>query len=101
LGVAYSSEMYVKEIFKKIDSKQDLSEIPKSQRREKAKSLLWCAEKSETRNDAIKLAYARGGYSMKEIGDYYRLHYSRMSRIIAQQRKAKGKTLCFFVLSGT
>jgi len=90
--VFLGSEAYVKEIFKKIDLKQDLSEIPKSQRREKAKPLLWYAEKSETRNEAIKLAYASGGYSMKEIGDYYHLSYSRVSRIIAQQRKAKGKT---------
>ena len=86
------SEAYVKDIFTKIDLKQDLSEIPKSQRREKAKPLLWYAEKSETRNEAIELAYVSGGYSMKEIGDYYHLHYSRVSRIIAQQRKAKDKT---------
>jgi len=90
--VFLGSEAYVKEIFKKIDLKQDLSEIPKSQRREKAKSLSWYGEESETRNEGIKLAYASGGYSMKDIGDYYHLHYSRISRIIAQQRKVKDNT---------
>ena len=38
---------------------------------------------------AIKKAYESGGYSQKEIGDYFGLHYSRVSRII---KKAKGKT---------
>ncbi|MCF6211049.1 MAG: addiction module toxin RelE, partial [Gammaproteobacteria bacterium] len=39
----------------------------------------------------ITLAYQSGGYSMKEIGSYFRLHYSRVSRIIGK-RRAKGKT---------
>ena len=37
-------------------------------------------------------AYASGGYGMKEMGDHFGLHYSRVSRIIAQMEKAKGKT---------
>ncbi|WP_425507047.1 helix-turn-helix domain-containing protein [Teredinibacter haidensis] len=41
------------------------------------------------RNTAISQAYASGGYSMKEIGEHFGLHYSRVSRIL---RKAKGKT---------
>jgi REP element-mobilizing transposase RayT len=90
--VFLGSEVYVKEIFKKIDLKKDLSETPKSQRKEKAKILSWYEEQSETRNEGIKSAYDSGGYSMKEIGSYYHLHYSRVSRIIAQQRKAKDKT---------
>lgn len=34
-------------------------------------------------------AYASGGYTLTEIGEYFGLHYSRISRIRA---KAKGKT---------
>jgi REP element-mobilizing transposase RayT len=90
--VFLGSETYVKEIFKKIDLKKDLSEMPTSQRREKAKPLSWYEEQAETRNEGITSAYNSGGYSMKEIGNYYQLHYSRVSRIIARQRKAKGKT---------
>jgi hypothetical protein len=34
-----------------------------------------------------------GGYSMKELGDYFGLHYSRISRIISQYMvAAKDKT---------
>jgi putative transposase len=41
-----------------------------------------------SRNEAIKLSYESGGYSMKEIGAHYNLHYSRVSRII---KRAKDK----------
>jgi putative transposase len=33
-------------------------------------------------------AYESGGYSMKTIGEYFKLHYSRVSRIV----KANNKT---------
>jgi len=72
-----------------IDQDKGLSEIPTSQRKEKAKELQWYEQKATSRNDAIKLSYESGGYSMKEIGTYYNLHYSRVSRII---KMAKSKS---------
>ncbi|WP_254868999.1 hypothetical protein [Vibrio hepatarius] len=42
---------------------------------------------TENRNDAIIAALASGGYTQKQIGEYFGLHYSRVSRIVA-----KGKT---------
>ena len=49
---------------------------------------------SNSRDEAIALAYNSGGYGLKEIGVHFGLHYSRVSRIISQQRKegAKDKT---------
>jgi putative transposase len=41
------------------------------------------------RKEAIKAAYASGGYTMKEIGDYFGLHRSRVSKII---RGAPGRS---------
>ena len=32
--------------------------------------------------DAIVFAYASGGYSLKEVGEYFNLHYSTVSGII-------------------
>ncbi len=66
----------------------DLSEIPSSQKRKVAKPLACYEKKYRDRNTAITKAYESGGYSLKEIGDCYHLHYSRVSRII----KAKDKT---------
>jgi hypothetical protein len=70
----------------------DLSEIPKSQQRSIPKSLSYYEKHGSTRNDAIIKSYASGGYSMKEIADYYGLHYSWISRIVSNASEAKGKT---------
>ncbi len=44
------------------------------------------------RNESIVVAYASGGYNLKQIGDYHGLHYSRVSRIVANNKlEAKGK----------
>jgi len=82
-------EKYVNQLLKAIDAEKDLSEVPKSQRKPKPKSLSWYEKKASSRDRAIKLSYDSGGYSMKEIGDYYQLHYSRVSRIL---KKARIKT---------
>ncbi len=83
------SEDYVTQIVNEIDQGKDLSEIPKSQRTAKSKAISWYEKQAQTRNEGIKLSYESGGHSMKEIGQYYKLHYSRVSRII---KAAKDKT---------
>jgi len=77
------------EYISRLLSKIDLSEIPRSQRKDKPKELSWYEKQTSTRNADIRLSYESGGYSMKEIGEYYKLHYSRVCRII---KMAKGKT---------
>jgi len=91
--VFLGSEEFVDGLRKKIEADRDLSEIPRSQRRKRPRSLEHYAKSSDTRDESIVAAYASGGYSMKQIGEYHELHYSRVSRIIAANRpKAKGKT---------
>ena len=82
-------DAFVEKMMKYIDGSQELSEVPSSQRRPVPKPISAYAEFSISRDEAIEKAYATGGFSMKEIGDYFGLHYSRISRIIA---KAKNKT---------
>ena len=79
---------FVDEMQCKILPDKDLSEIVLSQKRPMAKELLHYEKKYIKRDEAIAKAYASGGYSMKEIGKHFRLHYSRVSRII----NAKDKT---------
>jgi putative transposase len=67
----------------------DLSEILRSQRRPKPLELDEYKRVSRSRNDPIARAYASGGYTLKEIGTFFDLHYSRVSRIISM---AKDKT---------
>ena len=87
--VFLGDERFVERMQRRIDKEKALSEIPMSQRRPKAKPLAEYERKASSRDAAIIAAYASGGYTLKEIGDYYGLHYSRVSRILA---KAKGKT---------
>jgi len=68
-----------------------LREISAVQRRPLPKPLAQIAKKHE-RDEAILRAYASGGYSLKEIGDHFDLHYSRVSRIVKQRRLASDKT---------
>jgi len=72
-----------------VGDKYSLREIPSAQCRPAAKKISHYLETSKTRNEAICLAYQSGGYSLAAIGEYFDLHYSRVSRIISQ---AKGKT---------
>jgi hypothetical protein len=73
------------------ESDIDLSEVPVSQRRGIPKALEYYKNESANRDEAIESAYASGGYSMKQIGDYFGLHYSRISRLLKAQ-KARNKT---------
>jgi len=72
-----------------IDGDKELSEVPSSQRRPLPSSLEEYERLCSNRNNSIIKAYASGGYTQKEIGDYYGIHYSRVSKII---KMAKGKT---------
>ncbi len=84
---------FVQAMQKKIIDDKDLSEVPSAQKRPIPKSLEYYKTKYRDRNTAIATAYSSGGYSMKEIGKYFGLHYSRISRIInGRDSEAQGKT---------
>jgi len=94
--VFLGDEAYVSQIMSNIDQDKDLSEIPKSQRKAKTKELQWYEQQQATsRNDAIKHSYESGGYSMKEIGTYYNLHYSRVGRIIKKEKDKTRHQFCY------
>ena len=66
---------------------RDLREVAQSSVR--AQPLAAYVRAHPKRDRAIAEAYASGGYTMQEIGDYFGLHYSRVSKIVraeAQER---------------
>ena len=73
---------FVDEMLCKIALEVNLSEVPSPQKRQLAKPLSYYEKKYLDRDTAIINAYASGGYSMKEVGDYFKLHSSRVSRIV-------------------
>ena len=79
-------EKFVQAMQNQVEMDKELSEIPLSQRRPIPKPLSYYVEKYNIRNDAIVFAYASGGYSLKELGDYFKLHYSTVSGIIKNHK---------------
>lgn len=86
------SEQFVEDMQRKLNLSQCASEIPKVQRREVPKPLDYYAKQSNDRNHGIITAYQSGGYSMKEVGDYFGVHYSSVSKIIKQAENSQFKT---------
>ena len=62
---------FVESMQSQIQDEKELSEVPASQRRGLPKELSYYAKKYKVRNEAIVSAYESGGYSLKEVGDYF------------------------------
>jgi hypothetical protein len=90
--VFLGSETFVERLRQTLPREQDLSEVPRAQRRPKPKPLADYAEMYPERDQAIAAAYASGGYTLKTIGAYFGLHYAQVSRIARRAHDAKYKT---------
>jgi putative transposase len=64
-----------------------VSEIPFKQRSFAPLSSYEYRHQAAMRNKVIIKAYQSGGYTMKQIGDYFKIYYSLMSRIAAASKK--------------
>ena len=79
-------DKFVELMQSQIQDEKELSEIPASQRRAVPKELSYYAKMHKVRNEAIVSAYESGGYSLKEVGDYFKLHYSTVSGIVKNNK---------------
>ena len=91
------SDSFVESMRRQLPQNRDLREVPKAaKRRPPAETLLAYARDHPQRNDAIVAAYRSGGYTLRDIGDFFGIHYSRISKIVqaadVERREAKGKT---------
>lgn len=80
--VFLGSDAFVERGLNMIEPDIDLDEIPKIQRRMVPRSLQDISETRHTRNHAIVAAFNSGGYTMKQIGNYFGISYSMVSKII-------------------
>lgn len=83
--VYLGDDSFVKQMDALIDGDKDLSEVPSSQRRGIPATLDEYKLKYE-RNEAIAAAYASGGYTLKEIGAHFGLHYATVSRLVSNTK---------------
>ena len=84
--VYLGDEHFVERMQRRLDKEKVLSEVPLTQRRPTAKRLSEYERRASSRDKAIAAAYASGGYTLKEIGDYFGLHYSHISRIVSKSK---------------
>jgi len=83
-------DSFIQQIKAKIainDDKAELKEIPRLQRRAIAKPLGWYEKHAVNRDRGIIKAYQSGDYTMKEIADWFKVHYSTVSRAIKKSEK--------------
>lgn len=85
------SEAFVDDMQSRIEQREALQEIPRRQRAGRARSLSEFAAEADSRDAAIRAAYASGGYTLNEIGKYFGLHYSRVSRIVKSADGGTGR----------
>lgn len=75
------SESFVLRMQKRAASAGDLSEIPRAQRRPKAKPLAHY-ERCYNRHEAMAQAYLAGDYTLKAIAEHFGVHYATVSRAV-------------------
>lgn len=85
--VYLGGDKFVHKMQSLIDGDRDLSEVPAAHRRPLPQTLDYYYQASnQDRNSAIASAYRNGGYTLKEIGDHFGLHYSSVSGIVKNHK---------------
>ena len=82
-------DQFIERVQSLIHADKDLSEIPAAQSRPRPSPIHEYLSQEKDRNRAIAKAYQSGGYTLREIANYFNLHYSTVSVIV---RKSKSKT---------
>jgi putative transposase len=70
--------------FRDTKNADQLREISKAQKRSQAMALTEFETFYKTRNEAMANAYHSGAYTMREIAEYFRVHYMTVSRAVKQ-----------------
>lgn len=79
------SDAFAEEMKRQLPGDRDLREVPRAQRRPVAQPLSHYAGSGDRRR-AMAEAYASGDYTMREIADYFGVHYATVSRAIRAER---------------
>ncbi|MBT3309816.1 MAG: addiction module toxin RelE [Gammaproteobacteria bacterium] len=75
-------EYFIAENSAKIGQNENLRELSKAHKRSMAKTLEQYQVEESDRKVAMAKAYLSGGYTMKEIGDHFGVHYMTVSRAV-------------------
>ena len=78
--ILLGSESFVEQLFGASKPMGQLREVPRAQRRVLAKPLAEFAAAYPLRREAMARAFLTGAYTMQEIAEHFRVHYSTVSR---------------------
>ena len=73
---------FVEDMQNKMDPEQSLDDIPKPQKLGGVRSLEYFQLNYQTRNEAMARAYLSGHYSLAEVGRYFGVSYTTVSRTV-------------------
>ena len=80
-------ERFIQRMQRRVESRSDLQEIPRAQRRRRAKSLEYYVQRYKEPRQAMLEAYRTGSYTLKAIADHFGVHYSTVSRAVGQSKR--------------
>lgn len=83
------SDRFVLATQQRVAVDRDLTEIPRVQRSQAAKSLDAYLADGGTRRAAMALAYASGAFSLSEIARHFGVHYSTVSRAVTERERRR------------
>jgi len=71
----------------RLDTDVDLSEVPRPQHRPAALPIAHYATHADSRQEAMGQAYDTGQYTLRQIADYFGVHYTTVSRAIGRRKR--------------
>ena len=80
--VFLGSDRFVERMQKRAATRGDLAEIPRAQRRPKAKPLEHYQRRYPDFREAMARAYLAGDYTLKVIAEHFGVHYATVSRAV-------------------
>ncbi len=90
--VFLGSEAFVERHCGPVEHLARLREVPRAQRRPLANPLTNFARRYPVRHEAMARAFQTGVYTMKEIADYFGVHYSTVGRAVLRLEHENGST---------
>jgi len=80
-------EQFAAEMQDHLATDVDLSEVPRPQHRPAALPIAYYASRANSRQEAMARAYDSGQYTLRQIADYFGVHYSTVSRVLGRRKK--------------
>lgn len=91
-GIYLGDDEFISRCQHEMPADADCSEIPLAQRRATPLPLAVYARRFNDRKQAMAAAFATGCYTLRQIADFFGVHYSTVSRALGRTRSMAGTT---------